>query len=164
MFVDYTVFYDIWSLKVSKTTEMELLIGSPITLPTAHFCFTTPQSFSPPTLGTTGLDVTLFVGCLVLCLTLLWKTFATATIISTKLMVDVFLFDYGDNKILCGGNSSVVESPSLNWKAGCLTHNHWVNHHSAPWARAFTFNRTSKRQVSGLGLPPMAVTKKMIDG
>jgi len=30
MFVDHTVFYDIWSLKVSKTTEMKLLTGSPI--------------------------------------------------------------------------------------------------------------------------------------
>ena len=30
MFVDHTVFYDIWSLKVSKTTEMLLLTGSSI--------------------------------------------------------------------------------------------------------------------------------------
>jgi len=30
MFVDHTVFYDIWSLKVSKTTEMQFLTGSPI--------------------------------------------------------------------------------------------------------------------------------------
>jgi len=30
MFVDHTVFYDILSLKVSKTTEMQSLTGSPI--------------------------------------------------------------------------------------------------------------------------------------
>jgi len=35
MFVDHTAFYDICSLKVSKTKEMLLLTGSPI----AHFCF-----------------------------------------------------------------------------------------------------------------------------
>jgi len=30
MFVDHTAFYDIWSLNVSKTTEMQLSTGSPI--------------------------------------------------------------------------------------------------------------------------------------
>jgi len=46
MFVDHTVFYDIWSLKVSKTTE--ILTGSPIAPQP-------PTSASPPILGTTGL-------------------------------------------------------------------------------------------------------------
>ena len=53
-------FYDIWSLKVSKTTE--ILTGSPIAPqppisasppPRVSHC---PQGAVPPTLGTTGLD------------------------------------------------------------------------------------------------------------
>jgi len=45
VFVDHTVFYDIWSLKVSKTTEMYFFWVS-YRHPTAHFCFTpTPLEF-----------------------------------------------------------------------------------------------------------------------
>jgi len=65
MFVDHTVFYDIWSLTVSQTTEMYLLTGAsiapqpPISTsppPIAHFRFTAPRGAVLPTLGTTGLD------------------------------------------------------------------------------------------------------------
>jgi len=60
-------FYDIWSLKVSKTKEMQLLTGSSIALqppisgsplPNHPFLLHRPPgaSFSPPTLGTTGLE------------------------------------------------------------------------------------------------------------
>jgi len=37
-----------------------------------------------------------------------------------------------------GGDSSVVERPPLIWKVGILTHDHWANRRSAPWARDFT--------------------------
>jgi len=43
MFFDHTVFYDIWSLKVGKTTE--ILTGSSIAARAVR-----------PTLGTTALD------------------------------------------------------------------------------------------------------------
>jgi len=63
MFVDHTVFYDIWSLKASKTKEMQSLTGLPIaplppisaSPPPLKF-HTTPRGAVPPTLGTTGLD------------------------------------------------------------------------------------------------------------
>ena len=62
MFVDHTVFYDIWSLKVCKTTKMYLLKGSPNAPPTAHFSFTAPLELlttprrAVPQLGTTALN------------------------------------------------------------------------------------------------------------
>jgi len=40
MFVDHTVFYDIWSLNVSKTTDA-IINWVSYRSPTAHFCFTT---------------------------------------------------------------------------------------------------------------------------
>jgi len=53
MFVDHTVFNDIWSLKVNWVSYHP---------PTTHFCFTVPLEFLTatkgvvsPTLGTTGL-------------------------------------------------------------------------------------------------------------
>ena len=50
MFVDHTVFYDIWSLKVSKTTEMWLLTGSPI-VPNRPFVLHRPPRGSHRTQG-----------------------------------------------------------------------------------------------------------------
>jgi len=35
-------------------------------------------------------------------------------------------------------NSSVIKCLLPNWKVGCTIHSHWVNCHSAPWARVFT--------------------------
>jgi len=55
-------FYDIWSLKVCKTTKMYLLKGSPNAPPTAHFSFTAPLELlttprrAVPQLGTTALN------------------------------------------------------------------------------------------------------------
>jgi len=60
MFLNYTVFYDIWSLKVSKTTEMYLLTGSP-NAPQP------PISASPPTLGTIAVTTDYVNGCLKIC-------------------------------------------------------------------------------------------------
>ena len=37
-----------------------------------------------------------------------------------------------------GGISSVVKWSPLNWKDGCLIHDHWVNCCSDLWARKFT--------------------------
>jgi len=34
-----------------------------------------------------------------------------------------------------------------------------VNYHSAPWEREFHFSHLGKKQISGFGLPPIAVTK-----
>jgi len=44
MFVDHTVFYDIWSHKVSKTTNV-IINWVCYRPPTAHFCFTAPLEF-----------------------------------------------------------------------------------------------------------------------
>jgi len=56
MFADYTVFYDIWSLKVCKTTEMYLFTGSPND-PQPPISASPPSwKFSPPTLGTDDLE------------------------------------------------------------------------------------------------------------
>jgi len=71
MFFDHTVFYDIWSFKVSKTTEIYKpgLVSPPNHpfllhyCPIAHFFFNAPLEFltAPrgavaPTLGTTVLE------------------------------------------------------------------------------------------------------------
>ena len=55
MFAYHTVFYDIRSLKVCKTTEMYLLTGPP-NAPNRPFLLHRPQGAVPPTLGTTGIN------------------------------------------------------------------------------------------------------------
>jgi len=63
---------------------------------------------------------------------------------------------------LLDGDNWVQECTPLNWKVGCSIHGHWVNHRSTAWARAFTPNCPGKKQISDLGLPPIADTKKIV--
>jgi len=71
-----------------------------------------------------------------------------------------------------GGDCSVVGYPPLNWKVGCSIHVYSTNRRNPPW-ESVHFNHLGKKQTSGFGLPPTAVTnmnlkkgfvqKKLID-
>jgi len=50
MFIDHTVLHEIWSLKVSKTTNV-IINWVSYRPPTARFCFITPLVFLTPPRG-----------------------------------------------------------------------------------------------------------------
>jgi len=64
-----------------------------------------------------------------------------------------------------GGNSSVVNTPLLDWNVGCSIHTHWVNCRSAPWARANTPTAPARSTIQASvchRLPSPKLTKKFV--